>query len=112
LGYGRSEVLMLRSLLEWLLKHPEFCFWIIMAIMFFFLWRKNKEISKNVTEIKSKSFIMSVTIRGDAVLNMELASAIETLNDMFSKTSRLSGFGFIFSSIGAVFSAVFVIIKS
>jgi hypothetical protein len=31
---------------------------------------------------------------------------------MFSKTSRLSGFGFIFSSIGAVFSAVFVIIKS
>ena len=39
---------------EELLKHPEFFFWIVIAIMFFILWRVNKGINKKVIEIRNR----------------------------------------------------------
>lgn len=97
---------------EELLKHPEFFFWIVIAIMFFILWRVNKGINKKVIEIRNRKVGISVTETGEIVFQKEVGEAVEILQEAFLKTSRLSGLGFILSSLGAVFSAIFWIIKN
>ena len=97
---------------EELLKHPEFFFWIVIAIMFFILWRVNKGINKKVIEIRNRKVGISVTETGEIVFQKEVGEAVEILQEAFLKTSRLSGLGFIFSSLGAVFSAIFWIIEN
>jgi ABC-type dipeptide/oligopeptide/nickel transport system permease component len=100
-------------LLQQLLRHPEFFFWVIIAIMFFILWRKNEGINKMVTEIRKKSIGgIFRTESGEAVFQREAGQAVEMLNDAFYKTSRLSGLGFILSSLGAVFSGIFSLMRN
>ncbi len=53
---------------------------------------------------------MSLTASGDPVFNIELSQARDILNDAFFKASQLSGFGFMLSSVGAVFSAIFLFV--
>ena len=81
-------------------------FWLIMALLFFILWRKNKRISDKFEKNKKKinEFSRAQTETGRMVFLSNQQKIMEIFAETISDTSKVSGFGSFISIVAAVFS--------